>query len=123
MVSFIITILFVFPLFLLWIMIVSLILRPFGLPMPLSPFDYRERKSVLQSFTFSQYVAIYGVLYFGCGMVIMTTLSHYLDWKYFHGPSSRLTQGELLRNAFDWIVGGVIFGLLSFFSGSQVRSK
>ena len=111
-----ITILVALPLFLLWIVLVSLILRQFGLRMPFSPFDYRERKSVLQSLTFSKYLAIYGVLYFGCGMVIMTTLSHYLDWKYFHGSSSSLTEGELLRNGFEWILGGVLFGLLSFFS-------
>ena len=118
MVSIIITILVAFPVFLLWFAFLSLTLRPFGLRMPLSPFEYRERKSVLQSLTFSQYLAIYGVLYFGCGMVIMTTLSRYLDWKYFHGSSSSLTEPELLRNVFEWILGGVAFGLLSF---SQVH--
>ena len=34
-----------------------------------------------------------------------------------------LAEGELLRNGFEWILGGVLFGLLSFFSGSNVRSE
>src|SRR6185369_5577892 len=64
--------------FLLWTFFVNLILRSlFGLPLPLSPFDYRNRKTILQFLTLSQSV-IYGVLHFGCGMVIMTTLSRYL---------------------------------------------
>ena len=83
-----IPILVALPLLMLWIVLVSFILRRFGLRMPLSPFHYRERKSVLQSLSFSKYLAIYGVLYFGCGMVIMTTLSYYLNWKFFHGSSS-----------------------------------
>jgi len=122
-VAFIIPVLVALMAFLLWTFFVNLILRSlFGLPLPLSPFDYRNRKTILQFLTLSQSV-IYGVLHFGCGMVIMTTLSRYLNWRYFHGSSSGVTQAELFRSVWEWIFGGVLVGLLSFFSGSHVRSK
>ena len=79
------------PVFLLWLMVITLIVRPFGIRMPLQPFNFGERRKVLQSLTFPKYVAIYGVLCFGGGMVIMTILSRFLDWKFFHGSASHLT--------------------------------
>ena len=105
------------PLLLLWLVVVSVIVRPFGVQMPLRPFSFRQRKSVFQSLTFSQYVGIVGVLYFGCGMFIATTVSRYIEWKYFHGSSNSLSQSELLRNAFTWpLLAGFMFGVLSFLS-------
>jgi hypothetical protein len=120
-VTFLIEMLGAIPVFLLWLVVVALIVRPFGVRMPLGPFEFRRRTEVLHSLTFSQYLAIGGILYFGCGMLIMTTLSRYLDWKYFHGSTNILTERELLGNALQWILAGVLFGLLSFFSGSHAR--
>jgi hypothetical protein len=120
-VTFLIEMLVALPVFLLWLVFVALIVRPFGVRMPLGPFEFRRRTEALQSLTFSQYLAIGGVLCFGCGMLIMTTVSRYLDWKYFHGSRSSLTELELLHNALQWIFAGVLFGLLTFFSGSHAR--
>ena len=109
--------------FLLWTVCVNLVLRSlFSLPIPLSPFGNRERKTIFQFLSFSQ-TLIWGVLYLGCGMAIATTLSRYLDWRYLHGSSSLFTRDALFRNVLEWIFGGVLFGIISFFSGSHVRSK
>src|SRR6266404_9544113 len=104
------------PLLLVWFVVVTVIVRPFGIRMPLRLSDFRQRTSWLQLLTFPQYVAVYGVLCFGCGMFILTTLSHYLEWRYFYGSSSSLSESELLANGLQWLLGGVAFGLGSFFS-------
>ena|SRR5437762_975762 len=112
------------PLFLLWLVIVALIVRPFGVRMPLGLCSLRERRSAFQSLTFPQFVIVCGVLCFGCGMFILTTASSYIEWKYFHGSSRNLSQDELFRNALQWpIFAGPMFGVLSFFSGSRRSPK
>jgi hypothetical protein len=112
------------PLIFLWFAIVALIVRPFGVRLPLGLFSFRERSSAFQSLTFPQYVMVCGVLSFGCGMFILTTASSYIEWKYFHGSSRFLSGDELFKNALTWpILAGVMFGVISFFSGSRTSLK
>jgi hypothetical protein len=116
------TIVATLPVLFLWMTVVSLFVRPFGVRLPLSPFSFAERKTAFQSFTFSEYLVIGGVLYFGCGMFLMTTLSRYLEWKYFHGASESLTKGGLLRLFVSYpIIGGLLFGLISWNGRSSTR--
>lgn len=115
MAEFFIEMLVALPVFFLWLVVVALLVRPFGVRLPLGPFSFGKRASALQALTFPQYVLVCGVLCFGCGMLIVTTLSNYLEWKYWHGSSSSLTAGKLLRDAVQWpIVSGVLFGLISW---------
>jgi hypothetical protein len=99
----------------LWLVVVALLVRSFGVRLPLAPFSAFKRTYVPQALTFSKHVLVFGVLYFGCGMLIVTTLFHYLEWKYWHGSSSNLTVHKLLVFAVLWpIVGGLLYGLISW---------
>jgi len=111
--EFIVTMLVALPVFLLWLALVSLLVRPFGVRLPLAPLSFVKLRSAFQSLTFSQYLIVHGILCFGCGMLIMTTLSRYLEWKYWHG--SPLTSENLLRAALEYpLLSGVLFGLISW---------
>ncbi len=122
--AFFIEMLLVIPVTLVWFVVVAVIVHPFGVQMPLRLSDFRQRTSWLQLLTFPQYLGIYGVLCFGCGMFILTTLSHYLEWRYFNGSSGSLSESELLANGLQWLLGGVAFGLGSFFSrGTRPNAK
>ena len=115
MAEFFIAMLVAVPVFFLWLVVVALLVPPFGVQLPLGPFSFGKRKCALQALTFSQYVLICGVLYFGCGMFIFTTLNHYLEWKYWHDSSRSLTAGKLLVDAVWWpVVAGLLFGLISW---------
>jgi hypothetical protein len=107
----------------LWIVVVAFLVRAFGLRLPLGPFSSSKRMDALQALSFPKYVLVYGVLCFGCGMLIVTTVSHYVEWKYFH-DSTPLTAGKFLADAVWWpIVSGVLFGLISWHtrSGNATR--
>lgn len=99
-------------LLLFWLTVVSVLVRPFGVRLPLAPFA--KRRSAFQALTFSQYLMIGGVMYFGCGMLIMTILSRYLEWKYWHG--AELTSDNVVRDVLQSMLSGVLFGLISWFS-------
>jgi hypothetical protein len=100
MAELVIEILIALPVVLLWLTVVSVLVRPFGVRLPLTPFSWDKQRSAFQSLTFSQYVIVGGVLYFGCGMWIVTTLWRYLEWKYWHGPS--ISTENFLRDAMQY---------------------
>src|SRR6266550_3156988 len=104
------------PALFLWLVVVSFLVRPFGVRLPLTPFSFAKRGLAFQSLTFSQYLMIGGVLYFGCGMLIAMTVSHYVEWKYWHGSS--LTTYNWLRDAMEYLLSGVLFGLVAYFTRS-----
>jgi hypothetical protein len=100
------------PVLFLWLAVVSILVRPFGIQLPLAPLS-AKRSSAFQALTFSQYLIIAGVLTFGCGMLIVTTFSRYIEWKYWHGSS--LTTETLLRDAFQYpLLSGVLFGVVGW---------
>ncbi len=102
------------PVLFLWLAVVSVLVRPFGIRLPLAPFS-AKRRSAFQALTFSQYLMVCGVLCFGCGMLIVTTFSRYIEWKYWHGSS--LTTESLLRDAFQYpLLSGVLFGIVGWFT-------
>jgi hypothetical protein len=108
-------------LFLLWLTVVSVLVRPFGIQLPLTPFSWAKRRSAFQSLTFPQYLIVGGVLYFGCGMLIVSTLSRYLVWRYWHG--SALTSENWVREVLSSLLSGVLFGLISWLSLGGNRAK
>ena len=114
MAELIITMLFALPVFFLWLVVVALIVRPFGVLLPLQPFSFGKRRSAFRGLTFPQYLFVCGVLCFGCGMLILTALSSYLEWKYFHGSPANFSITELLRNLETWLIAGVLYGLISY---------
>ena len=115
MAELILTMLAALPVFFLWLVVVALIVRPFGIWLPLGPFSFAMRRSAFRDLTFPQYVFICGVLCFGGGMLILTTLSRYLEWKYFHGSSASLSTSELLRNLVTYpLMAGVLYGLITY---------
>ncbi len=121
MAELVIEILIAVPAFLVWMMVVAVLVRPFGLRLPLTPFGWAEQRSAFQSFSFSQYVTVGGVLYFGCGMWIVTTLGGYIEWKFWHGPL--VTTETILRGAFQHaLLSGVLFGVVSYLSSGN-RSR
>ena len=103
------------PVFFLWLVVVALVVRPFAIWLPLVPFSLTERRSAFRDLTFAQYVFVCGVLCFGCGLLIITTLSRYLEWKYFHGSSASLSANELLRDFVTYpLMAGVLYGVISY---------
>ena len=124
MAAFFIPMLVALPAFFLWLVVVALLVRPFGMQLPLGPFSFGKRTCALQALTFSQYVLVCGVLGFGCGMLIVTTVSNYVEWKYFHGSSVSLTTSGLLRALVTYpLVAGVLFGLISWNTRSGRRTE
>ena len=100
---------------LIWIVVVALVVRPFGLRLPMWPFSYAKRRFALQSLNFSRYILVYGILHFGCGMLIGTTLFRYLEWKYWHSRPNFFTASEFFGYALMWtLLAGVLFGVMSW---------
>jgi hypothetical protein len=121
MVELVIDLLIALPLLLLWLSAVSVLVRPFGIQLPATPFSWAKRRSAFQTLTFPRYVIVGGVLYFGCSMLIMSTLSRYLEWRYWHG--SALTSENLVREVLSSLLAGVLFGLISWLSVGGNRAK
>ena len=109
MADLVIEILIILPVFLLWLTVVSVLVRPFGVRLPLMPFNWAKHRSTLHALTFPQYVTIVGILYFGCGVFVINMVSRYFEWKYGHGSS--IISGNVLRDAVGNIFAGVIFGV------------
>jgi hypothetical protein len=119
--EFIFTTVAILPVFFLWLTVVTLLVRPFGVRLPLAPHSFAKRKTALQALSFTECVIICGVLYFGCGMFIVTTLSRYIEWKYFHGSSDSLSTDSLLREIVTYLIGGLLFGLISWNGRSSTK--
>jgi hypothetical protein len=115
MAELIIETLIVIPAFFLWLTVVAVVVRPFGVRLPLGPFSFAKRRSAFQVLTFPQYVMICGVLCFGCGMLVVTSLSRYLEWRYWHGAA--LTSDSMIRGLLQYpLLSGVSFGLFTYFT-------
>ena len=94
---------------LLWQFVATLLMRVFGARLPLRLFG-KERKEAIQLLTFAQSVW-YGVLFYGCGMLIAMTLLEYLIWKYWNGSSSAFSLRVRIY-AVLWPVLGLLNGLI-----------
>jgi len=101
--EFFIQILVALPVLLLWFAVVRLLSR--SLP---------QRNGTSLSLTFSQHMWLMGVLGWGCGMWIVTTLGDYLDWKYWSGSAHDLSAGKLLFHAVLWPLAGLMFGWMTW---------
>lgn len=106
MAEFLIQIVVALPLLLLWYAVVALLLRAFGFRQPF--------RRMSQNLTFSQYMWLIGVVYWGGGMLIMTTLDDYLDWKYWNGSARNLSAGRLVFHAVLWPLAGLLFGWMTW---------
>jgi hypothetical protein len=100
------------PVLLLWLAMVAVVVRPFGVRVPF--LGFRKSKDTSQRHTFSQHMWLIGVLYWGCGMWIVTTLDDYLDWKYWNRSAHDLFAGRLLFHAVLWPLAGLLFGWMSW---------
>jgi hypothetical protein len=106
----------------LWLMLVTLIVRPFGVRLPIAPLSFAKRKVAVRDLTFSQHFIVFGILYFGFGMFIVTTLSRYIEWKYFHGSSDGLSTNNLLLQFVTYpLVSGSLFGLFTWNGRSSAK--
>jgi hypothetical protein len=110
--EFFIRIVVALPVFLLWFGVVTLLGRAFGVRLPFG--SLREPNGTSQSLTFSQHMWWMGVLGWGCGMWVVTTLGDYLDWKYWNGSAHNLSAGKLLFHAALWPLGGLLFGWMTW---------
>ena len=104
--EFFIQIVVALPAFLLWFAVITLLGRAFGVR---SPF-----RGTSQKLTFSQHMWLRGVLGWGCGMWIVTTLDDYLDWKYWSGSAHDLSAGKLVFHAVLWPLAGLLFGWMTW---------
>ena len=102
----------------LWSFVVGLIAQSFGVSW--RPFRFRRRG--LQSLSYPQHVWFYGVLYWGCGMAIVTTLVDYIDWRYWGGSSRRLSVAMIALRAVFWLVTGVVFGRMTWHGKADLTS-
>lgn len=113
------------PVFFLWLIVVALLVRPFGIQLPpFGPFGFGKRTRAAQALTFRQHVLVDGVLGFGCGMLIFRTVSDYVEWRYFHGSFATLTTTGLLHALLAYpFVAGVLFGLISWNTKARESTK
>jgi hypothetical protein len=102
----------VLPVFLLWYAVLTLIARAFGVRLPFR--SLWRRNGTSQSLTFLQHMWLRGVLGWGCGMWILTTVFDYLDWKYWSGSAHHFSAGYLLSRAALWPLGGLLFGWMTW---------
>ena len=100
------------PVALLWFAMIMLLGRAFGVQLPFR--ILRQRNAVSRRLTFAQYIWLIGVLGWGCGMWIATTLDDYLDWKYWVGSAHNLSAGNLLIHAVLWPLAGLLFGWMGW---------
>ncbi|HEY5028418.1 MAG TPA: hypothetical protein VIK39_08425 [Candidatus Angelobacter sp.] len=112
MAEFFIQIVVALPVFLLLFAVVTLLGRAFGVRLPFR--SLRQRNGTSQTLTFSQHMWLMGVLGWGGGMWIVTTLGDYLDWKYWSGSAHDLSTGKLLFHAAIWPLGGILFGWMTW---------
>ena len=92
---------------LLWRLIVTMLMRLFGIHLPLQPFG-RDRKRASQLLTFSQSVSE-GVLVLGCGLFIAMTLFEYFAWKYWNAPARDFSL-RIRVYAIVWPAYGLLMG-------------
>ena len=97
---------------LLWLAVVALIGRAFGIRLPF--FSLRQRDGHSKSLTFSQHMWLKGVLGYGCGMWIFTTFYDYLKWKYGSGSAYHASAEDLLLHSVLWGLGGALFGWMTW---------
>jgi len=109
--EFLIQIAIALPVFLLWFALVTLVVRAFGVRLPF--FSLWRHNTTPQRLTFSQHIWLIGVLYWGCGMWIVTTLDDYIDWKYLSGSAHDLSTWKLLFHAVLWPLAGLGFGWMT----------
>jgi len=119
--EFFIRIAVVLPVVLLWFGVVALIGRAFGIRFPFG--TWRQRNGTLQSLTFSQHMWLKGVLGWGCGVWIATTLDDYLAWKYWSGSAYHFSAGYLLSHAVLWPLAGLLFGWMTWNAGTGTASN
>lgn len=100
------------PVLLLWFAIVTFLGRVFRVRLRFR--SLRKRDGTSQSLTFSQHMWFIGVLGWGCGMWIVTTLDDYLGWKYWSGSAHDLSAGKLLFHAVLWPLAGLFFGWMTW---------
>ncbi len=110
--EFIIQILVGVPALLLWFAVLALLGRAFGVKLPFRSLGKHD--GIAQSLTFSQHMWLTGVLGWGCGMWIVTTLGDYLDWKYWNGSAHDLSARKLLFHAVLWPLAGLFFGWMTW---------
>ena len=73
-----------------WIALVPLLVRPFGIRLPLWPFQRKQGDNALLALPLWQCMLIQGVLFYGCGMLIGQTLFDWiLDKAPFRPPSAK----------------------------------
>jgi hypothetical protein len=105
-----------------WVVVSSVLVRPFGVRLPLAPFSFAKRRLAVDALAFTEYLVIVGILYFGCGMLITKTVSHYIQWKYWHGPP--ITADKLFRDFWEYaLFTGVLFGCISWATRSGDSRK
>jgi len=109
--QFFIELVVILPVLLLWFAVVRLLSR--SLP---------QRNGTSLSLTFSQHMWLMGVLGWGCGMWILTTVDDYLEWKYWSGPAHDLSAGKLLFHAVLWPLAGLLFGWVTW-NGRTARAE
>lgn len=100
----------------LWFAVVTLLGRAFGIRVPFR--IMRQHDNTSRGLTFSQHMWMMGVLGWGCGMWIVTTLNDYLDWKYWSGSPHDLSTWKLLFHALLWPLAGLLFGWITWNVGT-----
>jgi hypothetical protein len=115
--KFLIELVVAFLAILLWQLVATLLMRVFGIRLPLRPFG-KDRKRASQLLTLSQCVWE-GVLVYGCGMFISLTLFDYLGCRYGNAPCRDLSL-NIRVYAVLWPVVGLFLGAMH---GSENRTR
>ena len=83
----------------LWSMVVSVLLRAFGLQLPLVPWwESDGKKAVLAQLTARQHVLMEGALRFGGGLLVAATMMEYFRYKYWGDVTARPSVTKFVLN-------------------------
>ena len=117
MANFLVRLVVVFLVIFIWQFVATLLMRLFGVRLPLQPFG-KNRKLASQLLTFSQSVWE-GVLVYGCGMFIGLTLFDFLGCRYGDAPCRDLAL-NIRVYALLWPSVGLFLGAMH---GSENRTR
>ena len=107
--------LMIFPGILLWYALVALLVRPFGVQLPINHlFNWGEKRAAFRRLTFAKHIVVFGVLFFGGLMFVNMTIWDYLDWRFWGGSYHRLSVDVIFLHAATCLGLGVLLGVLNW---------
>jgi hypothetical protein len=97
------------PVVLLWIrVIVPVLVRPFGIPIPTSFIGRGEWREAIQRLPTLTNMLVLGVLMVGIGMILATLVRSFVEWRLFGQPWHFMSVRDLVYGTILWAIISVL---------------